>query len=150
MIERETGYRQISLEMTGMCVIHLHSAHMTAFGGKQRFTLILLFTVSIRFHFLCPLSCSAGVPSHLPCFAAPRSASALINLAFELWGDGELKRYAVDQPWQWVSCCSTLWTMRASGPSAFLQLLIQTLISTPQTLVQLVQCRPWLVRQTDQ
>lgn len=98
VIERETGYRQISLEMTGMCVIRLHSAHMTAFGGIQRFTLILLFTVSIRFHFLCPLSCSAGVPSHLPCCAAPCSASALINLAFELWEDGELKRYAVDQP----------------------------------------------------
>lgn len=41
-------------------------------------------------------------------------------------------------------------TRRAPGHSSILQLLIQTLISPRQTLAQSAQCRPWLVRQTDQ
>lgn len=38
----------------------------------------------------------------------------------------------------------------APGFRGLLQLLIQTLISPPQTPAQSAQCRPWLVSQTDQ
>lgn len=62
----------------------------------------------------------------------------------------ESKRGTSDQPWEGFSWCCRLRTRRASGISDLLQLLIQTLISPPQTLAQLAECCLWLLRQTDQ
>lgn len=75
-----------------LSLLCVHAAH-TAHGHlceTRRCTVILLFTVSIRFNFLYPLSCSARLPSHSPSSTRPSSAFTAINLGCELaYGCGE-------------------------------------------------------------
>uniref|UniRef100_A0A7N9AK39 Sidekick cell adhesion molecule 2a n=1 Tax=Mastacembelus armatus TaxID=205130 RepID=A0A7N9AK39_9TELE len=87
----------------------------------QRCTVILLFTVSIRFNFLYPLPFSERLPSHSPISTTPSSAFATINLGCELVWMGvekERERGSSNQPR----------TGHATGLGGLLQLLIQTLI----------------------
>lgn len=137
-----------------------HRAHIGSArtgGGVKRRSVSSLFSLHFQSDGIFCYPCSVRTPSLSPSSATPAAASATINLhcvcvrvrAYVCEREREGDAQVISQGSESAGVVNPV-LGHAPGLCGLLQLLIQTLISLPQTPAQSAQCRPWLASQTDQ